>query len=111
MPQGDAYILKSVLHGLADEEASQVLGNCRKGMRSRGPLLVIEFVIPPGNTPSPARLMDLLMLVGCRGRERTAEEFRTLLAAAGFRLADIARTKHGYSIVEGRLAERGRVAA
>ncbi len=103
VPAGDAYLLKSVLHGLSDDDASRVLANCRDAMRSDGRLLVIEFVVPPGDAPSPARLMDLLMLVGCHGRERTQEEFQTLLASAGFSLANIAPTKHGYSIVEGRL--------
>ena len=40
-------------------------------------MLVIEFLLPEPNESSPAWLMDLLMLVGCHGRERSAEEFAT----------------------------------
>jgi hypothetical protein len=60
--------------------------------------------MPPGNDPVPGKLMDLLMLVGCRGRERTAEEFRALFDAAGFRLTNTLTTRYGYSLIEGRAA-------
>jgi O-methyltransferase/methyltransferase family protein len=111
VPAGDVYVLKSVLHGLSDENARQVLSNCRKAMHADGRVLAVEFIVPPGNTPSPARLMDLLMLVGCHGRERSEEEFRTVFADAGFRVARVTASKHGYSIVEARPAQPRRAAA
>src|SRR5262249_46149200 len=103
-PEGDLYILKSVVHGLNDGEATRLLVNCRAARGSAGRLLLVEFVLPPGNEPFPGKLMDLLMLVGGRGRERTAEEFRALLAAAGFRLGEIMTTKYGYSLIEATTA-------
>ena len=105
LPVGDAYVLKSVLHGLPDDEAVQVLANCRRAMRPNGMLLVVEFVLPCDNGPSPGLLMDLLMLVGCHGRERTAAEFAALFEAVGLRLVEITATRHGYSVMEGRLAQ------
>jgi SAM-dependent methyltransferase len=108
LPVGDAYVLKSVLHGLPDDDAVGVLGNCRRAMRPDGILLVVEFVLPQDNGPSAGLLMDLLMLVGCHGRERTAAEFAALFAAAGLRLVDITQIKHGYSVIEGRVAQPGR---
>lgn len=98
---GDAYLLKSVVHGLDDEEAVPLLANCREAMNAGGKLLLVELVMLPGNDPGPAKLMDLLMLVGCHGRERTEEEYRSLLAAAGFRLSRITATRYGYSVIEG----------
>jgi hypothetical protein len=109
VPVGDAYVLKSVLHGLPDDEAVLVLANCRRAMRSNGMLLVVEFVLPGDNGPSPALLMDLLMLVGCHGRERTAAEFAALFEAVDMRLVEITPTKHGYSVIEGRVAQPGQV--
>jgi len=94
-----AYLLKSVLHGLDDDTATRVLGNCRRAIHENGKLLLVEFVLPSANEPSPGWLMDLLMLIGCRGHERTAEEFRALLDAARFRLADLSTTKFGYSFI------------
>jgi hypothetical protein len=104
VPPGDAYILKSVVHGMCDDDAVLVLRNCRRAIGREGVLLLVEFVIPPGNEPFPSKMMDLLMLVGCYGRERTEPEFGTLLAAADFRLARVLPTKYGYSIVECRPA-------
>jgi O-methyltransferase domain/Dimerisation domain len=101
---GDAYLLKSVVHGLDDDQAAHLLSNCYHAMNDGAKLLVIEFVMPTGNDPFPGKLMDLLMLVGCHGRERTEEEFRSLFAAAGFRLTNIVTTKFGYSVIEGRPA-------
>jgi SAM-dependent methyltransferase len=102
LPAGDVYVLKSVLHGLPDDEAAQVLANCRRAMRPDGRVLVVEFELPPANEPGPGLLMDLLMLVGCHGRERTADQFTELFRTAGLRPAGITPTKHGYSVIEGR---------
>ncbi|MFC6887061.1 MULTISPECIES: methyltransferase [Actinomadura] len=104
VPPGDAYILKSVLHGLSDEDAAGVLAACRRAMRPDGVLLIVEFLVTSGGEPSPAKLMDLLMLVGCHGRERTEEEFADLLAASGLRLAGVSAARHGYGLLECRAA-------
>jgi hypothetical protein len=104
VPPGDAYLLKSVLHGLDDDDAARVLDNCRRAGGPSAVLLLIEFVIPPGDEPYPGKLMDLLMLVGCHGRERTAEEFAALLDRTGFGLVRIVPGKNGYSIIEARPA-------
>jgi hypothetical protein len=99
---GDAYILKSVVHGVDDRKATRLLRNCREAMNDGGKLLLIEFIMPPGNYQFPGKLMDLLMLVGSHGgRERSEEEFRSLYAAAGFQLTNIMPTKYGYSVIEG----------
>ena len=49
----------------------------------------IESVIEPGNDPSPAKFLDLVMFVMNGGRERTAEEYGRLFAAAGLTLTRI----------------------
>jgi len=98
---GNVYLLKSIIHGLDDDAAVRLLGNCRRAIREAGKLLLIEFVLPPGNDPFPGKLMDLLMLIGCRGRERSVEEFREMFCRARFRLAAVTPTKFGDSILEG----------
>ncbi len=98
---GDAYILKSVIHGVDDDMAARLLTNCRKAMNPSGKLLLVEIVMPSGNEPSPGKLMDLLMLVGSYGRERTEEEFRSLFSAAALRTVKILTTKYVYSVIEG----------
>jgi len=99
-PEGDVYLLKCVVHGLDDQAAARLLGRCRRSSDGRACVLLVEFLIPPGNDPFPGKGMDLLMMVGCRGRERTEAEFRTLLAEAGFRLASCTDARNGYSVIE-----------
>lgn len=103
-PGGDAYILKSVIHGLDDDDAARLLTNCRTAMNSHGKIRLVEFVLPAGNEPFPGKLMDLLMLIGGKGRERTLQEFSTLFTKAGLRLANIETTNFLYSIIEGAAA-------
>jgi hypothetical protein len=103
-PEGDAYLLKSIVHGLDDAEAARLLARCREAVRPGGRLLLVELVMRSGNEPSPARLMDLLMLVGCRGRERSEAEYRALLAGAGFRFISVLSTRFGYSVIEAAAA-------
>lgn len=101
---GDAYLLKSVVHGLGDNDAVQLMVNCRKAMGAGGKLLLVEFVLPPGNDPFPGKLMDLLMLVGGKGRERTKDEFAMLFANAGLKISSIQGTNSPYSIIEASVA-------
>ena len=101
VPEGaDVYLLKSVLHGLDDEHARRVLENCRRAMGPDATLLTIELLLPEANEPSPARLMDLLMLVGCQGRERTRAEFEALFADAGFEAVTIEPAAQAFSVIE-----------
>ena len=58
------------------------------------------LVIPADNGPSPAQAMDLNMLVVLGGRERTEEEYRRLLQAAGFRLERVIPTRSPFSVIE-----------
>jgi len=99
---GDCYVLATVLHDWSDERAGDILRQCRQVITPGARLLVIERVMPPGNTPSVAKLRDLHMLVGnAGGRERTETEWRTVLASAGFDLASLTRTGPAYHILEG----------
>jgi hypothetical protein len=100
-PGGDAYLLRHIIHDWDDERALTVLRNCRKAMGPRARLLVVEFVIPPGNDPSFGKLLDLAMLVLPGGLERTEAEYRALYAAAGFRLTRVVPTDKEVSVVEG----------
>ena len=70
-------------------------------MEPSGQLLIVETVIPPGNEPCFAKLLDLTMLVAPGGQERTEDEYRTLLGRAGFRLARVVATATHDSVIEG----------
>jgi len=69
-------------------------------MRPTSRLLLVEMIIPPGDTLSYAKLLDLEMLVLAGGRERTEAEYRDLLAHAGFRMLRIVPTSSSSSVIE-----------
>ncbi len=101
---GDAYLMTSVIHDWDDDHAVTILRNCRKAMPEIAKLLLIEMVIPPGDTPFFGKLLDLMMLVNLGGRERTGDEYRDLLDTAGFRLTRIIPTNTPSSIIEAVIA-------
>src|ERR671934_863248 len=96
----DLHLLKQIVHDWNDERARRLLQNCHRALAPAGTLLLVEMVIPADNRPSPAQAMDLNMLVILGGRERTEEEYRRLLQAAGFRLERIIPTQSPFSVLE-----------
>lgn len=105
LPKGaDALLLKWILHDWNDETNIAILKNCRKAIRADGRLLVFEAVLAPPNEGANAKFADLNMLVGPDGQERTAAEYRSLLAMAGFEVTDIIAAGPHISIVEARPA-------
>ena len=99
--KADACILKSVIHDWDDERATAILRNCREVVGAGGRVLLAEMVIPPGNDPHPGKLLDLEMLVMVGGHERTEDQFRDLLAGAGFRMTRIVPTASPTCVIEG----------
>ena len=82
---GDLYLLKHILHDWDDERAGRILDRCHEAASPGATLLVVERLLGPAVDPVAA-LADLLMLVMFGGRERTAEEYRRLLAGAGWQV-------------------------
>lgn len=97
----DAYIMKHIIHDWDDERATKILQNINAAMTENSKVLIVEVVVPEGNEPHYSKLLDLEMLASPGGMERTAEEYRELLAAAGLRLTRIIQTKSPFSIIEG----------
>jgi hypothetical protein len=101
---GDAYTIKGVIFNWDDERAVKILSNCREAMKPTGRVLVIDPVIPLGNSPSPAKVLDMEMLTGCAGGEaRTETEFQALFSQAGLQIKRILSMPSPYSIIEGVL--------
>ena len=96
----DAYLMRHIIHDWDDQKASQILLQVHRALAGRGKLLLVEGVVKPGNEPSFTKLLDLTMLVIPGGKERSEEEYRVLLAGAGFRLARIVPTQSEISVIE-----------
>jgi hypothetical protein len=77
---------EKVFNARVSPRAIAVLKNCRRAMTKTAKLLVIEMVIPPGNEASYSKLLDLMMLVGPGGCDRTEAEYEALFQAGGFKL-------------------------
>jgi len=101
VPAGaDAYLMKYILHDWDDELCLRILGHCREAMAPGGRVLVVEHVIPPGNAANWGKLLDINMMAGPGGRERTRSEFEDLFRRAGLRLARIVPTACPLSILD-----------
>jgi hypothetical protein len=57
-----------------------ILDNCRRALNPGGRLLIIEMVLRPGDTPHPGKMLDMMMLVGPGGQERTEQEYNSCSA-------------------------------
>jgi len=97
---GDAYLLSHIIHDWTEDQCLTILGNCRRAMRPDGRVLIVEMVLPEGNDPHPGKMLDMMMLVGPGGQERTEPEYRALLTKAGFNLTKVVPTRSAVSIVE-----------
>jgi hypothetical protein len=87
LPAGaDAYLLKTVLPGFADDDATRVLTRVRQAMRPDSRLVLLEAILPPGDAFDVAKLFDVHTMVLTGGAHRTRDELDRLLAGCGLRL-------------------------
>jgi hypothetical protein len=101
---GDAYLMSHIIHDWNEDQCLTILRNCRAAMPANGRLLIIETVLPEGDTPHQGKLQDLVMMVFPGGQERTEKEYAQLLSKAGFRLSRVVPTSSVVSVVEGLVA-------
>lgn len=102
IPAGDCIILSAVISDWDDEKSIAILSNCRRALAPAGRLLLIERLLVPEEPAPQSVFMDLQMLVIGGGTGRSAAEYRTLLAAAGFELARVLPTGTARSVFEAR---------
>jgi O-methyltransferase domain len=91
VPEGDVYVLSTILHDWDDESAARILGTIRGCAPSGAQVRILDAVVPDGNGEHGAKWLDLLMLALFAGKERDEAEWRALLVAAGLepeRIAD-----------------------
>ena len=84
VPSSDAYFMKMILHDWDDEECLKILSNIHRSSIAKAQLFIVEHIVPGPETPHFSKLFDIHMLCALTGRERTEEEYLTLLKQAGF---------------------------
>ena len=103
-PAADLYLLKSVIHDWDDARSLEILGRCREALRGGARLLLIEAPagLPSGNAVGDWFLAfsDLNMLVNTGGRERSLEEYVSLLEQARLRVRSVAETGTFYRVFD-----------
>jgi O-methyltransferase domain/Dimerisation domain len=97
---GDAYVLSHIIHDWTEDQCLTILGHCRKAMKPGSRLLIVEMVLPAGDTPHPGKMLDIGMLVLPGGQERTEAEYAALLTKGGFRPTGVTPTASAVSVVE-----------
>lgn len=94
----ELYLVKSVLHDWADEQAVTILRHIHEALPPGGRVLIVEPVLPEVVDASPGThaadggatyLSDLNMLVNVGGRERTRADFEELCHQAGLALTSL----------------------
>ena len=106
-PDGDLYLLSNIIHDWDDHLAEKILCNCRTAVRADSRMLLIEEIMPARVADSPGTIStDFAMLLLTGGKERTEQEYRSLLDIAGFRLFNVipfethSKRKENWAILE-----------
>jgi hypothetical protein len=100
VPAADCYLACFILHDWDDEQSARILGTVRAAATPGARLFLVETVLGEGGSPQVATLLDLTMMGMLGGRERSAEDWRRLLTAAGFRLDRIRPTSSPMCVIE-----------
>jgi hypothetical protein len=103
----DLILMKFIIHDWSDPEAKTILRKSREAADANTTQVLIEQVVPDVIKFSPehqAAIRGDLTMMGIGGKERTAEEYRVLLAECGWRLTGITPSGAAFSVIEAKPA-------
>lgn len=103
VPTADTYLMSVVLHDWDNAAAARILRNVAAAAAPGARVVLLEMVMPEGDSPHFTKMIDIVMLAMLGGRERTAVEWRKLLADGGFTLDRIVPGSAAFSAIEGTL--------
>jgi hypothetical protein len=103
VPAADTYVMSVVLHDWDNAAAAHILRNIAAAAAPGARLILLEMVMPEGDSPHFTKMIDLVMLTMLGGRERTAVEWRKLLVGGGFTLDRIVSGSGAFSAIEATL--------
>ncbi|XP_052192145.1 caffeic acid 3-O-methyltransferase-like isoform X2 [Diospyros lotus] len=89
VPEGEAILMKWILHDWSDDHCLKLLKNCHKALPENGKVIVVEVILPTEPDTRSETIanyeIDLLMMTqNPGGKERTRPEFLRLATGAGF---------------------------
>ena len=100
VPPANLYLLKHVLHDWADTTCHSILQNCRRALRPAGRVIVLEVLADDIELAPLVAQLDLTMMAVCGSKERTLDEYKGLLAAAGLRFVRATATATPLFLIE-----------
>jgi ubiquinone/menaquinone biosynthesis C-methylase UbiE len=106
-PNGDAYVLCTVLRCFDDQRTVEILNACRRAMHPASRLLACEMVMSAKPLAPFQGLDDLQALTLYGGGDRDPEAWKRLPAEAGLTLDRIQPADPGYHWVIARTADAG----
>jgi hypothetical protein len=84
VPSTDLYIMKMILHDWNDDECIQILSNIHKAAPEKARIFIVEHIVPDPTIPHFSKLFDIHMMCATTGRERTIEEYNSILSQSGW---------------------------
>ncbi|MCL7035136.1 hypothetical protein MKW94_030493 [Papaver nudicaule] len=103
VPNADAIFMKCILHDWNDEECIQILKRCKEALPKEGRVIIVDIVLDRDSTHPYAKIRltyDLEMMLTTGGKERTEEEWKKLIDAAGFASYKITQLSAVQSVIE-----------
>jgi hypothetical protein len=100
LPRCDAYILMEIIHDWPDREAIAILQAIARAAAPGATLFLIETIVPPGPEPDWSKMLDIHMLTLFGAKQRTLQEYKTLLQEANVTFQGEIDTGAGISIIE-----------
>ena len=85
VPHADLYIMKMILHDWNDDECIKILSNIHKSASDKSKIFIVEHLVPDPAIPHFSKLFDIHMMCATTGRERTIEEYKSILSQSGWR--------------------------
>jgi demethylsterigmatocystin 6-O-methyltransferase len=83
------YYLGRVLHDWSDEKALDILANLKSALAPDSEILIDEIVLPNVDAPPFATALDFAVFVLAGSRERTLDEWQSLLEKAGLTISEV----------------------
>jgi hypothetical protein len=100
---GERWILSQVLHDWPDAACHTILQRCQEQMRTGDRLLIVEMIPVPAQPSLRIAIVDIgMMQFAGEARQRTVEEYKSLLKATGLELLRVLPTSTDFSIIEAR---------
>lgn len=99
LPQADYYLLAWIIHDWDEKSIKKILTNCHRNLKNKGRIIVCEILPSKKGDFSNWDIMDGHMMVATKGKERTLNEYISLMKKHGFRYLKSYNSKDSRSII------------